>query len=103
MGYTIWPDGEVGDVLQDVFRERMRQEELKRQGKFKHTCADVMPNAERLAVLAEEFGEVSRHVCEELIAERLDTAERLKLHAELVQVAAVAVAWAEALRKGEST
>lgn len=92
-------DGLTGEVLVEVLRERRRQEELRRRGKFPHTCAarEIGP-ADKLAVLAEEFGEVARHVCEHAIdPARLD---RMKLRKELVEVAAVAVAWAESL--GES-
>ncbi len=97
MSYTIWPDGPIGDALRAVYRERMRQDDLKAAGKFHWTCADShgVHNSAKLAVLAEEFGEVSRLVVEELIeSKRYD---REKLHTELVQVAAVAVAWLEAL------
>lgn len=99
MGYTIWPDGIGGDVLYDIHRERGRQEHLRETGKFRQTCAavDMAPHA-KLAVLAEEFGEVARHVTEYLIEpSRLDDAE---LREELIQVAAVAAAWAESLGHG---
>jgi hypothetical protein len=126
MGYTIWPDGSIGEVLQDVYRERTRQEDLKAKGKFLWTCSDnkvrvdanglmtrIVTNPEKLAVLAEEFGEVSREVTEQIIAvdkarvendsdvdRRLGEALRLrnkKLKEELIQLAAVAVTWAESL------
>jgi hypothetical protein len=126
MGYTIWPDGTVGEVLQEVYRERTRQEDLKAKGKFLWSCSDtkvrvdanglsvrVITNPEKLAVLAEEFGEVSREVTEQIIAldkarvendgdvdRRLGETLRVrnkKLKEELIQVAAVAVAWAESL------
>lgn len=50
-----------------VGRERCRQEELKAQGKFQFTCADVepaMPNIRKACVLCEEVGEVVRAVNE---------------------------------------
>lgn len=96
MGYTIWPDGKCGEVVEAIYRERLRQEELKRSGKFTYTCADDgLSNSDKLAVLAEEFGEAARHVVESVIdAKRLD---RKKLREELIQVAAVAAAWAESL------
>lgn len=106
MSYAIWPDGKVGDVLCWVNRERHRQECLKAQGKFPWSCADqIDPDsgreillAEKLAVLAEEFGEVAEIVCK-LGAKRAeaDTVSLKMLRDELVQVAAVAVAWAESL------
>lgn len=96
MGYVIWPDGPMGDWMQESARERFRQEELRKAGKFPRTAATRdCPNLERLAFLAEEFGEVSRHVVEESIdAARLD---RTKLRKELVQVAALALAWLEGM------
>ena len=76
-------------VLALVERERERQEELKECGKFAATCADEIPAGEKLAILVEEVGEVAREVCER--------GARAELLEELVQVAAVAVAWAESL------
>lgn len=98
MGYTIWPDGPTGDALSDVNEERFRQEELRRSGKFYWTCADVGPSDEaKLAVLSEEVGEVARLVVESVIDPK--RRDKKKLREELIQVAAVAVAWAEALSK----
>ena len=92
-------------VMLEVIRERFRQEDLKEQGKFRWTCADVRdPNGvvifdpDRLTVLAEEFGEVSHAVCDTMSQGALPGSEE-KLRAELVQVAAVAVAWIEAIDK----
>jgi hypothetical protein len=103
MGYTIWPDNLSGDALADVYHERRRQDDLKAAGRFAHTCADVdMGNAERLAVLVEEVGEVARCVSE--TAGLANDKHGRDLRAELVQVAAVAVAWIEGLdakRTGE--
>lgn len=106
MGFTVWPDGVTGDVVREVYEERGRQERLRESGKFEWTLADPkQSNARKLAVLAEEFGEVSREVTEEIIIQDQGTAQgrlmvtREKLRAELIQVAACAVAWAEALEK----
>jgi hypothetical protein len=83
------------EVCVDVLLERERQEKLglaKRDaGTDWRSCADpTMRGGDpmRLTVLVEEVGEVARAVLEG------DTAS---LRAELVQVAAVAVAWIEAL------
>lgn len=98
------PDFEVGSRLEGVLiavgTERKRQEHLKATGKFEFTCADVdMTDYERFAVLGEEVGEVAKEVLTQ--ADRPlahDTAgSRTALRKELVQVAAVAVAWVEAL------
>src|SRR3972149_11715256 len=91
----------TGIVLGDVARERLRQEEMKLAGRFMFTCAEEgLTNAEKLAVLVEEVGEVARdvlnqedrHLCTHDV---VSTPE--KLREELIQVAAVAVAGAEAL------
>jgi hypothetical protein len=112
MGYTIWPDGVGGDVLQEIHRERFRQEDLQPKGKFPWTCAAPSVSDEaKLAVLAEEFGEVAREVTEQLIDRgrrvrdedeieaRALAASRRKIREELIRVAAVAAAWAESLTK----
>jgi hypothetical protein len=92
-------------VMLEVIRERFRQEDLKVEGKFRWTCADVRDpngvvicNPDRLTVLAEEFGEVSHVVCDEMTHGSLPDDED-KLRTELIQVAAVAVAWVEAIDK----
>ncbi len=77
-------------IVEDVTSERYRQEDLKAGGKFPWTLADAAPSsAEKLAVLAEEFGEVAKAVCE---------GDRENLREELVQVAACCVAWLDSLR-----
>lgn len=85
--------------------ERERQEDLKAAGRFEFTCADAgMSNAEKMTVLMEELGEAAREVLtqsERRLARDTDGTPRA-LRAELVQVAAVAVAWVEALL-GEAT
>jgi hypothetical protein len=82
-------------VLFSVSNERHRQEQLKAEGRFLNTPADsVMTPSETLAVLGEEFGEVAREVAESVAGKPLATD---RLRAELVQVAAVCVAWVERL------
>ena len=86
----------LGDTLERVYEEVWRQDELARQGRFggKHILV-TGPDVARLAVLAEEFGEVSREVTEDLhgvVPQRL-----VALTEELIQVAACAVNWATAL------
>lgn len=93
-------------ALSEVHKERWRQEQLKEAGKFPWSCADVIdpdtncaiPYAAKLAVLAEEFGEVASIVCK-LQAGREEAAQvsAKDLREELIQVAAVAVAWAESI------
>lgn len=85
------------EILSDVVEELKRQDLLKKSGKFAHTCADLeMTHLERLAVLAEEFGEVAHEINEGIGGRPID---EKKLRTELVQVAAVAVACIEAIDK----
>lgn len=84
-------------VLIEVGAERFRQEQLKAEGKFDFTCADPeLGHLAAAAVLQEEVGEVAREVLamQGLVRE---TGDRARLRKELIQVAAVAVAWIEAL------
>jgi NTP pyrophosphatase (non-canonical NTP hydrolase) len=117
-------------ALYDVGFERDRQEALRDAGKFPFSCAtpNGLTEAEKLGVLAEEFGEIAQHVCKHMIptppipADRdhkrmleccnpppitVDhtrlSAYRKHLREELIQVAAVCVAWVEALDVEEAT
>jgi NTP pyrophosphatase (non-canonical NTP hydrolase) len=80
----------TADVLVDVAIERRRQKELIVAGKIPFGCEHpATDNGYKLAVLTEEVGEVARAIIEDESA--------VNLREELIQVAAVAVAWAEAL------
>lgn len=91
------------EVLSDVIVERERQQKLKAEGRFRYTCADPeITDDECYVVLGEEFGEVAQQVLtqpDRVGGERsFDTVgSRAGLRKELVQVAAVAVAWIERL------
>ncbi len=109
----VWsiPDGNFGQsgIMTDIGKERKRQNDLKKAGKFAWTNADSSSHmvcltsttgigaACRMAVLSEEVGEVARHVCETMI--QADRYQPRELKKELIQVAAVAVAWIEAIDK----
>lgn len=88
-------------VLNDVEAERNRQEKLREAGKFGWTAAELFHKnkliacEEKLAVLSEEFGEVARLVAETVIERSRRNPRELKK--ELIQVAAVAIAWCEAI------
>jgi NTP pyrophosphatase (non-canonical NTP hydrolase) len=87
-------------ALRLVKAERIRQETLKAEGRFEFTCADDgLSNAEKLACLTEEIGEVAQEVLTQegrrLARDTVGTPEALRK--EIVQVAAVALAWIEAL------
>ena len=104
-------------ILRKVFEERGRQENLRAAGKFQWTCAAVPSDepratAERkLAVLSEEVGEVAHEVTDFGISkdryedEPLPFPKHREVHfrrliqTELIQVAACAVAWSEALEQ----
>lgn len=89
-GMHVRPAPTEAETPYDAIRaERERQEELRRSGKFKWTCADPAASPHhKMTVLAEEFGEVANAVLEHDDAQLWD---------ELVQTAAVAVAWLEGL------
>jgi hypothetical protein len=82
------------EALISVLAERHRQERLKAAGKFSHTCADnELSDDACCRVLGEEFGEVCRALN--------DGEDPSALRAELIQVAAVAVAWVERIDRGD--
>lgn len=73
-----------------ILQERQRQEHLLKQGKFPFTCANPeIEDRAKLPVLGEEFGEVCKAINEKMAVEELKS--------ELIQVAAVCVAWLESL------
>jgi hypothetical protein len=89
-----------GTATSELFVEEFhRQLKLKREGKFKYTCSDSeVTNYQRLAVLTEEVGEVARELNDWPDASPGSTAgaeATARLRAELVQVAAVCLAWLE--------
>jgi NTP pyrophosphatase (non-canonical NTP hydrolase) len=73
-------------ILGDLIQERWRQDRL-------HGAGRVLNPTARLAILAEEFGEVAKEVMERVDG-RGDVA---RLRSELVETAACAVAWIEQL------
>ena len=89
----------IWKALFDVDEEVRRQDLLAREGRFNGT--HILPGGtdlERLAVLAEEFGEVSIEVCKAITTDSM--VRREGLYEELIQVAAVSVAWAAAIKEG---
>jgi len=92
-------------IFHDIANERQTQELLKASGKFEFTCADPeLGDMAACAVLGEEVGETCRAVMAVygLNKEGREGSQddRLgKLRGELIQVAAVAVAWLEAVDK----
>jgi hypothetical protein len=90
----------LASILQEIKHERDRQEQLLRAGRFSYTCANPdIPVGGKLCVLAEEFGEVSKLACKLYDPQPGDneSALELEMRKELIQLAAVAVAWIEAI------
>jgi len=89
-------------ALELIVIERQRQDKLKADGRFKYTCADLeMTLSQKVAVLTEEVGEVARATLEinALVSRETDDHTELRhaLRKELVQVAAISLAWIESL------
>lgn len=80
-------------IVDDVHQERRRQERLFKEGEHSKTI-QMCCNLERLAILTEETGEVAKEVCETI---QPSGGSKAHLREELVQVAATAAAWIEAL------
>lgn len=83
-------------ALRSVVAERLRQRELLAVGRFKHTCdSREISNFHKLAILTEELGEVAREVFEMHDKNDFSPERKAQLKKELIQVAAVTVAWLE--------
>jgi len=84
------PTNRINNVLDDIRDERVRQDEMLREGLIPHDCTNPSVNGFlKLAVLTEEVGEVARALN--------DDESYINLYTELIQVAAVAVAIAESI------
>jgi hypothetical protein len=89
------------DVCGLVHAERDRQNALFAEGKLPFTCASRTADAKRkLRVLVEEIGEVAEAI-DMLEGSRNTKAAAAHLIDELIQVAAVCVAWLESLEPKE--
>lgn len=82
-------------VYDEIARERVRQETLKAEGRFRYTLADEpgLSDGERLAALLEEIAEVGKA----MLGERMLVSDGGNKRKELIEVAACAVAWVEAI------
>lgn len=90
----------TGRAFAEIADERFRQEVLRSQGRFPYTCASKdLGDLEKFVILSEEVGELARAVVEvEKLANDTHHADaRDAMRKELVQIAAVAVAWLESL------
>ena len=93
------PEAAIQTAAQEIIAEVHRQDTLARAGKFDGT--HIMPGGtdlQRLTVLAEEVGEASIEVCKGITVG--GQVRRPGLRTELIQVAAVALAWVTAIDDG---
>jgi NTP pyrophosphatase (non-canonical NTP hydrolase) len=83
-------------IFRAILQERRRQDDLKRERKFEFSCADrETSDFFALAILLEEVGEVARAT----LGRHGKVCDGQELESELIQVAAVTVAWLEKLAK----
>jgi hypothetical protein len=81
-----------------IIHERERQENLKAEGRFKHTPFDTgMQEPEKLASILEECGEVARNTLSRSYLVTDGERDDQALLRELTQVAALSCAWMERL------
>ena len=85
-------------ALAAIDLERERQEKLKQDGRFRHTTFDTgLQAAEKLAVIVEEVGEVSRNVLARAYLVTDGNRTDRVLFTELTQIAALCCGWMERL------
>lgn len=84
------------DIFDRIKIERIRQEHLQRTDLIPYTAASTnVTNYQKIAILAEEVGEISKVLNDYY---KTDADQRLSdLKSELIQAAAVCVAWLESL------
>jgi hypothetical protein len=112
MTFDSTAKGRMDRIFDSIYEERVRQETLKLQGKFKFSCADVpgLTLSQKYTVLGEESGEVARVLLNmneltddffrgkfDLPADGRQVELKRKLQKELIEVAAVTVAWLESI------
>lgn len=89
-------------ILKQVRAERVRQRQLLCAGEITVNVSSAKEqDLRKLPILAEEFGAVAKEICEMSELSFFDrparSEARARMKVELIQLAAVAVAWAEAL------
>jgi hypothetical protein len=81
-----------------VHIERLRQERLKLEGRFKHTLADgELQDEFKLAMVLEEVAEVGKNLLARAALVQDGDASLEAIYTEVTQVAALSVAWMERL------
>ena len=105
LGFTFGWLMQLGEEMpfDKIHAERVRQEKLFRTGKITLNVASPTPDVKRkLRVLVEEVGEVAQAIDQLELAENSPRGRmqywRFHLCEELIQVAAVTVAWMESLQ-----
>lgn len=103
MSATVYNSPAMMDVFARIAQERHRQNTLFVEGHISFNCSSrVVDPHRKLRVLVEEVGEVAREL--ENLENNTGYATEKKIRQclvnELTQVAAVAVAWLEALTDG---
>jgi hypothetical protein len=79
-------------VLEQVFQERARQEQLLKDGKFPFSCSSKLAkDEEKFPIVIEEIGEIARELNDK------GPHYRKRLRTEIIQAAATLTAWAESL------
>lgn len=85
-------------ILKDIADERQRQDYLKSIGRFKYTLADDgLSDAIKLACIMEEVGEIARNILASAGKMTDGDPTPAAQYKELMQIAALCVAWMEAL------
>jgi hypothetical protein len=86
-------------ILERIWIERLRQKDLFRAGRIGFDCASpVVSDDRKLRALVEEVGEVAKEIDAAEFGDNKKQA-RLRMRTELIQVAAVAIAWLESLEE----
>jgi hypothetical protein len=86
-------------ILERIWIERLRQKDLFRIGKIGFDCASpIVSDDRKLRVLVEELGEIAQEIDAAEFGDNKKQA-RLRLRTELIQVAAVAIAWLKSFEK----
>ncbi|WP_001021128.1 hypothetical protein [Leptospira interrogans] len=84
------------DIFDKIKIERIRQERLQQTDLIPYTAASInVTNYQKIAILAEEVGEISKVLNDYHKTDADQLSSDLKL--ELIQAAAVCVAWLESL------
>jgi len=99
------PVGSVSGVVVTSVYDEVLEERLRAHAKHAPNGSSMegrhYAHASWLAVLVEEVGEVGRALCEGLYLRVNPTRLRGELRSELVQVAAMATAWVDAIDRWE--